>query len=335
MARLELPYVQAVKDKHGTIRHYYRRNGYPRLKLPGGVGSAEFMAAYAEAHGRKADINSLKIVRPKSIDALFIQYYQSSMFLALKDATKKNYRNILERFRAKCGHVSALTLQTPQLEAIFLSMGDRPGAARNLRRRLHTVFGLAVRLGWRADNPVAHTSSIKSKSSGFTAWSDEDIRKFEARWPSGSRERLAFALLLYTGVRRSDVVTLGRQHIQDNRISVTQLKTNKRVNVLIHPALLKELGQADGMTFITTKYGVPFSAAGFTKWFKERAEMAGLKGLTPHGLRKAAARRLAEAGCSANEIAAVLGHSTLAEVELYTRAASQMKLADSAIHRLR
>jgi integrase len=44
-------------------------------------------------------------------------------------------------------------------------------------------------------------------------------------------------------------------------------------------------------------------------------------------LRKTACRRLAEAGCSANVIAAVSGHRTLREVERYTRAAYQERMA--------
>src|SRR5262245_21768537 len=50
-----------------------------------------------------------------------------------------------------------------------------------------------------------------------------------------------------------------------------------------------------------------------------------------HGLRKAAARRLAEAGCSAHEIMAVTGHKTLGEVERYTRAAEQERLNAAAM----
>jgi hypothetical protein len=43
---------------------------------------------------------------------------------------------------------------------------------------------------------------------------------------------------------------------------------------------------------------------------------------------------LAEAGCSANEIAAITGHVTLEEVARYTRATEQKKLARSAMARL-
>jgi hypothetical protein len=48
-----------------------------------------------------------------------------------------------------------------------------------------------------------------------------------------------------------------------------------------------------------------------------------------------AARRIAEVGCTAKQIAAVLGHATLAEVETYIRDADQTALADTAVKRLR
>jgi len=67
----------------------------------------------------------------------------------------------------------------------------------------------------------------------------------------------------------------------------------------------------------------------------ERIGKAGLAArCVTHGLRKAAARRLAEAGCSANEIASITGHATLEEVARYTKAAEQKKLAQAAMNRL-
>jgi integrase len=57
-------------------------------------------------------------------------------------------------------------------------------------------------------------------------------------------------------------------------------------------------------------------------------------GLTAHGLRKAAARRLAEAGCTALQIAAITGHKTLKEVSRYTAAADQGRMARDAMKRI-
>jgi len=50
-----------------------------------------------------------------------------------------------------------------------------------------------------------------------------------------------------------------------------------------------------------------------------------LRNCSAHGLRKAAARRLAEAGCTEHEIAAITGHASLREVQRYTKAADQKR----------
>jgi len=89
------------------------------------------------------------------------------------------------------------------------------------------------------------------------------------------------------------------------------------------------------LTFLTTAAGKPFSAPGFTNWFREMCKAAGLpKGLSVHGLRKAGARRLAELGCTEHEIAAVTGHASISEVQRYTKAADRKRLAQSAIRKL-
>lgn len=340
MAKIELPYVQGFTDRHGRRRHYFRRKGVRRIPLPGAPGSAEFMAAYAEAAALSAPEESRRAgqqrVKPRSINALIMAYYGSQDFIDLQASTQKNYRHILDRFRAKYGDRGVASVQTQHLEAIFMAMAGRPGATRNLRKRLATVFSLAVRLGWRKDNPVKETRPPKSKSKGFIAWSEDEIAAFRAYWPSGSRERLAFELLLCLGQRRSDTRLMGRQHMQGpNRITVVQQKGGKRLNIRIHPDLQAEIDRhPNAMTFVTTAHGAPFSAAGFTKWFVEKAVEAGVIGRSPHGLRKAAGRRLAEAGCTAHQIMAILGHSSLSEAERYTRDARQEHLAEEAMNRL-
>src|SRR5215470_4234677 len=46
MARIRLLYVKSYLDRHGKVRHYFRRRGYPTVALPGVPGSPEFMEAY-------------------------------------------------------------------------------------------------------------------------------------------------------------------------------------------------------------------------------------------------------------------------------------------------
>jgi site-specific recombinase XerD len=87
------------------------------------------------------------------------------------------------------------------------------------------------------------------------------------------------------------------------------------------------------LTLLTTHSGKPFSAAGFGYWFRDRCNEAGLRHCSAHGLRKAAARRLAEAGCTTHEIAAITGHTSLSEVQRYTKAADQKRLALAAMEK--
>jgi integrase len=68
--------------------------------------------------------------------------------------------------------------------------------------------------------------------------------------------------------------------------------------------------------------------------FRDWCNEAGLEGLSSHGLRKAACRRLAEAGATEKQIAAISGHKSLNEVARYTRAADQERLARDAMRKL-
>ena len=85
------------------------------------------------------------------------------------------------------------------------------------------------------------------------------------------------------------------------------------------------------LTFMVKEFGKPFTSAGFGNWFRERCDEAGLERCSAHGLRKAACRRLAEAGCTAHQIAAISGHASLREVERYTKAVDQARLAKDEV----
>jgi integrase-like protein len=125
--------------------------------------------------------------------------------------------------------------------------------------------------------------------------------------------------------------------VKNDAIHVVQRKTKAKLWVPVHPqlaAMLATCPEKDG-AILKTSFGKPFAAAGFGNFMADRIDEAGLpERCVTHGLRKAASRRLAEAGCSANEIAAITGHATLSEVSRYTKGAEQKRLAKSAMDRL-
>jgi integrase len=130
---------------------------------------------------------------------------------------------------------------------------------------------------------------------------------------------------------------MGRQMLVGAAIALRQVKTGHPLTLPIHPALAAELAHvaANRMLFLETEAGAAFTANGFYMRFRGWCEEAKIPpGLSPHGLRKAAGRRLAEAGATAHQIMAVLGLRTLALAEVYTRAADQARMAVDGMARI-
>lgn len=341
MSRIKLQYVHSYIDRHGKPRHYFRRGNQPRTQLLGLPGSQAFMEAYQAALEGKPTAAGKPVgaarSAPGSISSLIALYYTTPAFRTLAASTQVTYRGILERFRESHGDKRVATLEREHVRYIVRSMQETPSAANNLLDRIRGLMQLAIEEGLRHDDPSQGVKKIPIKTDGFYTWSEDDIARFEAHFPIGTRARLAFALLLYTAQRRSDVVRMGPQHISDGVLTIRQQKTGMEVGIPIHPDLRRVLdtNPTQHLAFLVTAKGKPFTAPGFTNWFRECVREAGLpEGCSPHGLRKAAARRLAEAGCTAHEIMAVTGHQSLEEVERYTRKAGRRGLAARAMGRL-
>jgi integrase len=272
--------------------------------------------------------------KPGTINALVVALYSSTEFQSWSSETQRTRRNILERFRSEHGDKTVANLQPKHVADMIAAKTSTPAAARNFKKTLASLMKFAVTQGIRNDNPVAGVSVPKIRGDGFVTWSEEHIARFEAQHPIGSRARLAFGLLLYSAQRRGDVIRFGRQHVRNGLLAVRQNKTGTVLQIPVHPALQAIIAadQGDQLTFLVTRFGKPFTSAGFGNLFRNWCNEAGLpRQLSAHGLRKAACRRLAEAGCSASQIMSISGHRSLGEAEKYVRAADQLRLAQAAM----
>ena len=185
-------------------------------------------------------------------------------------------------------------------------------------------------------DPSRDVKRLRYVSSGHHSWTIEEVEQYESHYPVGSKARLALALLLYTGARRSDVVLLGPQHVKNGWIKFIAQKNRNRRPVTVElpmPAALASIIEASVIgtaTFLVTEYGKPFTAAGFGGWFRTRCDAAGLAHCSAHGLRKAGAARAAENGATAHELMAIFGWLSLKEAERYTTAAHRRHLSRNA-----
>jgi integrase len=332
---MKLPkYVQACFDrKSGCVYHYLRRPSYPRVRLPGLPWSPSFMAVYEATMVEPRTAIGAGRVKPGSVAAVVAEYFDSQQFFTSKSAgTQRMRRGILERFRAAYGERPMMPLSTGWIEALLDS--KTPHAARSWLVTLRSLCQFAVKRRYLRTDPTSGVKLRSIKGDGFHTWTEDEIAQFEVHHPIGSKPRLALALLLCTAQRRSDVVRMGRQHIKDGAFMVRQEKTGVTLAIPVHPHLqaVLDASPSEHLTFLVTATGKPYGGNAFSEQFRKWCDAAGLpKRCKPHGLRKAACRRLAEAGCSANEIMAISGHATMKELVRYTKAADQARLARNAL----
>ena len=344
------------RDRHGNIRVYYRENGKKKVRLRAIPWSPEFMAECDRA--KTATTNSVirSNIKTGTWRWLCVRYFQECAdYKTLDPRTQHVRRLILESIfdepiaprSPKLFRDLPLSMMTADAVEV---LRDRklalPEAANSRVKAIRGVFNWAVKKKGSDGKPlVSHNLArevpyLKSKNPlGYHTWTIEEVRKFEARHPIGSKARLAHALILFTGQRRSDVIRFGRQNFQNGKITFTQFKGRnrkpKRLTLPILPALQRiiDASSCAEMTFLVNNFGRPFTAAGFGNWFRDRCVEAAVPGRA-HGLRKAGATIAANGGATAHQLLAIFGWETLKMAEVYTRAADQERLAEAGMHLL-
>ena len=187
-----------------------------------------------------------------------------------------------------------MLLTREHVQRIVNEKAATPFAQRNFLNTLRAMFKWAAKEGRIPDDPTLGVTREKVKTTGYKTWSEDQIARFEATHPIGSKARLAFALLLYTGQRRSDVVKMGRQHIHNGVLTIDQGKTEggeeAHLEIPVHPKLREIIDATPTVgvkTFLVTHLGKPYTAPGFGNWFRELCDQADV----PTCRRMACARR--------------------------------------------
>lgn len=335
---IELRYVFEDVDRHGNVRIYVRkgRKG-AKIRLREPTGSAAFMAEYHRAIAGEIKPARKKLrtltERQGSFAWLVAAYYQSPEYRQLRDSTKQVRRRILERLCERMGSVPTEQFETRHIRKLRDDSAATPAAANSLLKILKVMFKWACEAQLMTRNPARDVPRIRIKTEGFHTWTEAEVKQFEDRHPEGSKARLALMLLLLTGARRSDVVTLGPQNEQEGSLRFRQTKTGKWLTIPILQALRAEIDRhpSQHLSYLVTEYGRSFTANGFGGWFRDRCDEAGLPQCSAHGLRKAGATRAANNGASAHQLKAMFGWAALAQAETYTRGADQQRLAESGI----
>jgi len=365
MTAVKLKYVNTFQDRYGELRSYLRYPNRKPIPLKGKPGSPEFMAAYSMALGFVPTQPALDpVMKTASGDqtwnALCAEYLKVGQGNVKATASKDKTRRLLNIFCKAYGHRSVSGTKVASIEAWFAEYQDRPGQHNNLLKKIRTVAKLGLRRDWLTKDPTLGVDLLEIGS--HHTWNEAEIAQYEKRWKVGTRERTAFALFVFTGQRGGDVAGMRwpdyRERIDSEGIrratmtvqqeKVRDAQTGRTLTIEIDAELIEILDAWKATCarekhpvdlqqhIVLNAYWQPFRTKTLSEWMARNFDAAKLPDrCVSHGLRKAAARRLAELGCTPHEIMSVTGHKTLSEVQRYCDAAQQARLSQGAAVKMR
>lgn len=309
MPVIELPYTNKVISK-GRVYWRFRR-GALNVGLPGQPGDAAFHARYAE-------LFALSEKRPRQVDATSVEglvraYRASAEFRALRDPTQLDYGRTLDLIVAELGDQPYRLVTTKMVKAVRDDYAATPRKAHKIKQMVSRLYTWAAEesLTKPGHNPAADFKRLKVRENAITPWSDYEIRLFLASAPHHLQR--AVKMLLYTGQRCEDIVTMDWTAYQGDFIRVRQSKTGEAIDIACHHelrAVLEPVRIRRGLICRNAK-GRPYTANALRKAIADHiATIDGMPHRSPHGLRYAAAAALEEAGATVGQIILVLGHRT-------------------------
>ena len=338
---LNVKHCSKDTDRHGNVRVYFRRHGR-KVRIRALANVEEFMAAYRAALENGPQTGTVKstAIAPGSLRWLVQAYYGAPEFTTLHESTRTKRRAILDAICREHGAKPFGRMETKHIRTLIRDpKAATPGAANGAVNALRQVFAWAVEVGHAKSNPARDVPTLASKNpDGHHTWTVEEVRQFEARYPSGTKARLAMSLFLYTGVRISDAVLLGPQMERDGKLNFTEQKNMARKpkhrEIPILPQLRAELdaNKSGHLSYLVTERGRPHATANaLGHWFKRQCVAAGLPHCSAHGLRKAGATFAAEQGATEHQLMAIFGWESPKQAALYTRKANRKRLTADAM----
>jgi len=269
---------------------------------------------------------------------LLARYRETTEWSELSPVTRRRRDNIFHGILGTAGDEPYARITEDTIMAGKARRVATPHQARHFLDAMRGLFRWAKKAGLVKADPTAGVGNPKRKGGdGFVAWTEEHVAAYEERWPVGTRQRVWLDVLLYTGLRRGDVVRIGRQHVRDG---VASIKTEKsgfqtEVTLPILPVLARtlEAGPCGDLAFVCGERGQPLTKESFGNLFREACRAAGVPG-SAHGVRKIAATRAADNGATEAQLMAIFGWTDPKMAAHYTRTANRKRLAATAIELL-
>ena len=361
---IDRPFIEKNTSRHGTVRYYLRMDGIRICRLPNQIGSEEFDATYwRERHKYEASKAPVvpavekplasRSTRPGSFKSLCLAYMASSEFRLLDLTTQAKRRSIIESMwieKVKItgdddrtfADIPLVKMTANNIEKLRDRKKEKPFAADERLKVLRQVFATKDGDGKPiTENVALLVSPFRATTEGHATARPEELASFIAHHGIASKAVLGLALLMFTGIRVSDLARIGPQHRRKDEFQLRLFKNRNRAPVTlvipIHPILDAVLRQhpTNAFTYMVTEYGKSFSIKGLgnrvSGWFSQ----ANLGHLTAHSVRKGLATDQAHNDATDSMLEALFGWRDGKTSKIYTRNAEQARLARKAVAQIR
>ena len=361
--KLDLPFVKPVR--RGKRVYYYFRTGVDGhgyggklIKLPDNPHSREFRDRHDALLREHAPHVAMQPKRGRggegSLSWVIAQFKEkSTQWAKATESTRGVYERRFVWLDENFGAEPIAAFDRDALKRIrdLKEFADRPTVADAIVGQFGTLWDFAEEFCHVPDmkahkgiNPARNIRKLKeSESESAPLWPLALCKAFEA-YPHLDLVTFYF-LARYTGQRRSDLTGMEWEHInptmgETGAMFVAQVKTGARIWVPMPKRLRDHLatwpkrgkyivpspkrpGEPWAHTSISTEMVRITRELGFTTTDSQ----GNLRYYSPHGLRHLCGVELAHAGADDRQIAAVLGHATLKQVQTYVKQANQFLLA--------
>jgi integrase len=330
-------YLHRYHTRHGKFYWYVRLPGGPRVRIRGDYGTEEFKAQVTAAKAGTPSPSPRKHHAVSGTVAwLWGKYRETTAWTRLKPATRKQRENIMVGVLKSIGDRPYAAIKRGDVVASRDKRADTPAQARNFLDALRGLFRWALEAEYVKIDPTAGVKNPqRAPGEGFPVWTEDDVERYQKKWPLGTKERVWLDVLLYTGLRRGDAVKIGRQHVKDGIATLRTEKTGTEVSIPILPILAGTLsaGPTADLAFICGDSRKPLVKESFGNAFSVACRAAGIT-KSAHGVRKIAATTAANNGATVAQLEAIFGWQGGQMAALYTKAANRRRLAKEAMHML-
>jgi len=347
--RVDFPGLLIEQNRNGSPRYRVRVEGDKkrRITIPVAPDHPDFANHYHAARAGEIWQPGYRRAIENSLDWLVMRYldhFEKTVAAGTASAdTLRQKRSVLGRMLDHCDEHGTrygdCDIDAPSSAFVEIrdAWGATPGAADNMIRSVRALYKWAIEREYVDNNPAAGIAAINTASKGGAVpWTPDDLRKFKEKHPPGTTAYLWLTLQAFTACRVGDAIWLGRdQEVTRNGQIWLDWQPRKKGSAFVSIPMLPPLYQATraatvvGPTYLLGDLGKPFgSSESLRNRIRKWCDSAGLCGKSSHGVRKAVAQMMAEAGCTQHQIMSVMAHTQAKTSEIYTKRVERRKLAE-------